>query len=172
MKIKNIIVVSVCLILSYSSFIYAGFNDKVEFVPYHKRLSLRAVDNQTMNSYFKMYYSNGDSLAMLFPQSIFLLKPEELFLQENEIFCLQCVKGGSFLTIYMKDEGKAGGQAPDGFHGPYCISMWLNYPDVSDEQKQYTRYVVKLGQQGEFSVRINPEGDCQIIALSNLQFLP
>ncbi|MBV8660996.1 MAG: hypothetical protein JO129_02535 [Candidatus Dependentiae bacterium] len=169
MKIKNIVNLFALLISLQLS---AGFQETGDFIPFQKRLSLRAVENQTMQSSFKMYYANGDSLALLVPQSIFIFKPGELFLQQHETFCLQCVKGGSFLPIYIKDEGKAGGQAPEGFHGPYYVSMWLNYPDVPDDQKQHVRYVVKFGEQGEFCIRINPHGDCQIIALSNMELLP
>jgi hypothetical protein len=149
----------------------AGFHETGNFVPYQKRLSLRAVENQTINSSFKLFYSNSDNLALLTPQSIFIFKPNEMLLQEHENFCLQCVKG-SFLPIYVRDEGKVAGQAPAGFHGPYYLSMWLNYPDVAEEQKQYVRYVVKSGKQAEFSIRINPQGDCQIIALANMELLP
>ena len=168
MMIKNIVTL---LALFFVVPIFAGFHETGDFVPYKKRLSLRAVENQTLNSCFKIYYSNSDSLAMLTPQSIFVFKPGEMLLQQNENFCLQCVKG-SFLPIYIKDEGKSAGQAPAGFHGPYYLSMWLNYPDVPEEQKQYVRYVVKLGQQAEFCIRINPQGDCQVIALSNMELLP
>jgi hypothetical protein len=149
-----------------------GGEESGDCVPYQKRLSLRAVENQTTHSSFKIYYSNSESLALLLPQSIFLFKPGELYFQQNEAFCLQCVKGGSFLPIYVKDEGKAGGQAPAGFYGPFYLSMWLNYPDISEDQKQYVRYVVAIGKQAEFCIRINPQGDCQIIALNNMQLLP
>jgi len=151
--------------------LYAGFQETGEFVPFQERLSLRAVENQTMHSSFKLYYSNSESLALLAPQSIFLLKSGELFLQSQEVFCLQCVKG-SFLPIYIKDEGRMSGQAPKGFHGPYYLSMWLNYPDVSEDQKQYVRYVIEDGKVGEFGIRINPQGDCQIIVLEHMQLLP
>lgn len=166
--IKNIIISS---ILFMSLQLCAGMQETGTFVPFHKRLSLRAIENQTVNSSFKLFYSNSESIALLMPQSIFLFKPGEMFLQQHESFCLQCVKG-SFLPIYLKDEGKVSGQAPEGFHGPYYISMWLNYPDVSEDQKQYVRYVVKLGCEGEFSIRINPQGDCQIIVLNNMELLP
>jgi len=158
-------------ILLLSMQLTAGFQDTGDFLPYQKRLSLRAVENQTVNSSFKIYYANSESMALLTPQSIFLLKSGELFFQQNEKFCLQCVKG-SFLPIYIKDEGRASGQAPSGFHGPYYVSMWLNYPDVEEGQKQYVRYVVELGYTAEFCIRINPQGDCQIIALSHMQLLP
>lgn len=169
MMIKNIVILSTLFV---SLQVFAGFQDSGDFIPYQKRLSLRAVENQTLHSSFKIYYSNSESIALLFPQSVYLFKPAELFLQQQEVFCLQCVKGGSFLPIYVKDEGKAGGQAPEGFHGPYYISMWLNYPDVSEDQKQYVRYVVKFGKEAEFCIRISPSGDCQIIALDNMQLLP
>lgn len=157
------------LLISWA--LQGGFQDSNEYVPFQKRLSLRAIENQTKNSCFKIYYSGGDSLALLAPQSIFLLQPEELFLQKHEILCLQCVKG-SFLPIYVKDEGKVSGQAPEGFYGPFYLSMWLNYPDVSEDQKIYVRYVVEIGKQAECCVRINVEGDCQIVALANMQLLP
>jgi hypothetical protein len=166
--IKNI-VTFVALLMTLP--LCAGFQETGAFVPYQKRLSLRAVENQTINSSFKIYYSNGDSLALLTPQSIFVFKPGEMLLQQHENFCIQCVKG-SFLPMYLKDEGKVAGQAPEGFHGPYYLSMWLNYPDVPEEQKQYVRYVVKIGQQAEFSIRINAQGDCQVIALANIELLP
>ncbi len=168
MMIKNIVILSTLLISLPMS---AGFQETGNFVSYEKRLSLRAIENQTLNSSFKAYYSNSDSLALLTPQSIFIFKPAEMLLQQHEIFCLQCVKG-SFLPIYIKNEGKVAGQAPVGFHGPYYLSMWLNYPDVAEEQKQYVRYVVKIGHQAEFCIRINPQGDCQIIALANMELLP
>lgn len=168
MNFKNLVAM---LILLRSLAMVAGFNETGTFVPYRKHLSLRAIENQTLHSSFKIYYSNSESLALLTPQSIFLFKPGELLLQEHENVCLQCVKG-SFLPIYIKDEGKVAGQAPEGFYGPYYLSMWLNYPDAPEDQKQYVRYVVKIGQQAEFAIRINLQGDCQIIALSNMQLLP
>lgn len=168
MKIKHWIVVSVLFV---ASFVYSGFQDSNQYAPYSKRLSLRAVENQTKHSLFKMFYAGSDSLGLLYPQSVFLLKPEELLLQHNEIFSIQCVKG-SFLTIYVKDEGKVSGQVPEGFYGPFYLSMWLNYPDVSEDQKIYVRYAIKIGKQAECAIRINSEGDCQIIALSNMQLLP
>lgn len=168
MKMTNYIVF---FLMAAVTNLYAGFSETAQFTPFSKQLSLRAIENQTINSAFKVYYSNGDSLALLTPQSTFLFKPQELFLQQHELLCLKCVKG-SFLPIYIKHTGKAAGQAPTDFHGPYYIAMWLNYPDVPEEQKQYVRYCVKDGQQAEFSIRINPKGDCQIIALSNMVLLP
>lgn len=166
--IKNIVAASMMLVAFQLN---SGFIESTTFVPFQKRLSLRAVENQTINSSFKLYYSSGECIALLVPQSIFLFKPEELCWQQNELFCLQCVKG-SFLPIYLKDEGRVSGQAPEGFYGPFYLSMWLNYPDVPEDQKLYVRYVVKIGQQAEFCIRINPQGDCQVIALSNMELLP
>lgn len=166
--IKKIVVVSLLVLGSY---IHAGFYETGDFVSYKKRVSLRAVENQTLNSSFQLFYSNSESLGLVGPESIFLFPPFEMLWQVHELFCIKCVKG-SFLPIYFKDEGRVGGQAPEGFHGPYYMSMWLNYPDAPEEQKQYVRYVVKNNHQGEFCIRINPAGDCQIIVLSNMQLLP
>lgn len=165
--IKNIVILSTFL----SAFrLFAGFQETGDFIPFNMRLSLRAVENQTLHSSFQIYYSNGESLALLMPQSTHVFESDELFLQQQENLCLKCVKG-SFLPIYIKDEGRAGGKAPQGFHGPYYLSMWLNYPDVSEDQKHYVRYVIKNGQKGEFCVRINPQGGCQIIVLANMELL-
>jgi len=167
MQLKNIIII--CMFMA-SLQLVAGFQETGEFIEFATKLSLRAVENQTVNSTFKVFYASGDPRALLVPQSTFIFKPGELLLQKNENLCIQCVKG-SFLPIYIKDEGKVSGQAFEGFHGPYYLSMWLNYPDVSEDQKQYVRYIVKNGSQAEFAVRINLKGDCQIIALSNMQLL-
>jgi len=168
MKFKNILMYFFVLA---SIELSAGFSEEGEFVSYKKRLSVRVVENQTIHSSFKMFYANSDSLGLLSPQSIFLFKSGERFLQQDEMFCLQCVKG-SFLPIFIEDEGPVSGQPPEGFHGPYYLSMWLNYPDVSDDQKEYVRYVVEIGKSGEIGIRINAKGDCQILALSHIKLLP
>ena len=167
MKIKNIIFV---IFVFIGGKLFAGFQDTGDFVPFQKKLCLRALDNQTQYSSFKAYYANNENFTLLLPKSTFVLKAEELFLQPHEVLCLQCVKG-SFLPIYIKDEGKASGQAPLGFYGPFYLSMWLNYPDVPEDQKTYVRYVVKIGHQAEFAIRINVQGDCQILALQNMELL-
>ncbi len=151
--------------------IYSAFAEPGEFVAFSSRLSLRAIENQTTYSSFKIYYANSDSLALLVPKTVFLLEPNELFLQENEVLCLQCVQG-SFLPIYIKNEGKVSGQAPEGYFGPFYLSMWLEYPITSEDRKTYVRYVVKDGCHGEVGVRVNAQGECQIIALSNIQLVP
>ena len=158
-------------LLCLSQSINGAFAEPGEFVPFSSRLSLRAVENQTTYSSFKIYYANSDSLALLVPKTVFLLQPDELFLQENEVLCLQCVQG-SFLPIYIKNEGKVSGQAPEGYFGPFYLSMWLEYPLVAEDRKTYVRYVIKNGCHGEVGVRVNAQGECQIIALSNIQLVP
>ena len=66
MMIKNRVILS---ILFAALPLFAGFQETTTFIPYQKRLSLRAVENQTIHSSFKIYYSNGESLALLAPQS-------------------------------------------------------------------------------------------------------
>lgn len=153
------------------SILCAGYAEEGEFVKFSDRLSLRAIQNQTLNSSFKFFYSNSDCLGLISPTSILTLLPGEIFLQQDEKLCLVCVKG-SFLPIYIKDEGRVSGQVSDGFHGPYYLSMWLEYPDVSDEKKIHVRYMVENNKQGEIAIRIDPLGNCQILALSNIKLLP
>ena len=167
MKIKKL---AIFVMMFVGVQLHAGFQESTTFTPFKKRLSLRAVENQTANSSFKMFYASGESIALVVPQSKYVFLPDEMLLQQNELFCLQCVKG-SFLPIYIKDEGKVSGQAPEGFYGPFYISMWLNYPEVPEDQKIYVRYVVKIGCQAQCAIRINPEGDCQLIALENMELL-
>ena len=92
-------------------------------------------------------------------------------MQQDDKVCIQCVIG-SFLPIYIKDEGRCSGQAPLGYHGPYYMSMWLEYPDVGDEQKIHVRYIVEFNKRGEIGIRIDPTGNCQILALNNIKLLP
>jgi len=168
MNIKKILIL--CSMLASTQF-FAGFEELETYIPFTDRLSLRVVQNQTLNSSFKLFYANSACLGFVTPQSILSLQPSEMFFQQNEKLCLQCVKG-SFLPIYMEDEGRVSGKAPDGYHGPYYISMWLEYPQVTDEQKIHTRYVVKHNRRGEIGIRIDPLGNCQILALDNIKFLP
>lgn len=155
----------------FGGMLCAGYAEEGNFINFTNRLSLRLIENQTVNCSFKLYYSNSDCLGLITPRSILTLQAGEMFLQQDEKLCLQCVKG-SFLPIYMKDEGRVSGQVPAGFHGPYYLSMWLEYPDVSDEKKTHVRYMIKTGAQGEIGVRIDPQGNFQILALSNIKLLP
>ena len=168
MNIKKILMVSSVLMCGK---IFAGYAEESEFIKFTDRLSLRVIQNQTINSSFKVFYSNSDCLGFITPQSVLTLQPSEMLLQEDEKLCLLCVKG-SFLPIYIKDEGRVSGQVPVGFHGPYYLSMWLEYPDVSDEKKIHVRYMVENNKQGEIGIRIDPLGNCQILALSNITLLP
>lgn len=168
MNIKKLIFLSSLLICSK---MFSGYAQEGDFVSFTDRLSLRAIQNQTVNSSFKLFYSSSDCLGFITPKSVLSLKPAEIYLQEDERLCLLCVKG-SFLPIYIKDEGRVSGQVPAGFHGPYYLSMWLEYPDVSDERKIHVRYMVEENKTGEIAIRIDPYGNCQILALSNIKLLP
>jgi len=168
MDFKKILIL--CGMLASTQF-FAGFQESEKFTPFTDRLSLRVVQNQTVNSSFKLFYADSDCFGFITPQSVLTLQPSEMFLQQNEKLCLQCVKGG-FLPIYIKDEGRVSGQAPVGYHGPYYLSMWLEYPEVTDEQKIHIRYIVEINRRGEIGIRIDPTGNCQLLALDHIKFLP
>ena len=168
MKIQKLLVL---LTMFIGVNIFAGFAQEGNYVTFTDRLSLRVVQNQTMNSSFKLFYAGSDCLGYIFPKDVLTLQPSELFMQQDEKICLWCVKG-SFLPIYIKDEGRCSGQAPLGYHGPYYMSMWLDQPDVSDEQKIHVRYIVEFNKRGEIGIRIDPTGNCQILALNNMKLLP
>ena len=168
MKMKKILVL---LVMLCGSKLFAGFAEEGSYVVFTDRLSLRVIQNQTINSSFKLFYASSECLGFVGPKSVLTLQPSELFMQQDEKLCLQCVKG-SFLPIYMKDEGRCSGQAPVGYHGPYYLSMWLEYPEVTDEQKIHVRYIVEFNKRGEIGIRVDPSGNCQILALNNIKLLP
>jgi len=133
------------------------------------RIQIVSLDNETDSSIFKVFYGAGLSRGTSFPGKK-LSFPGGLPLIQNTPVNIQCSKG-SYLPIYMKDEGQAGGEAQDGFEGPYCLSMWLGYPQVNEEEKMYVRYAVKSGKKGQVGIKIGDKGQCQIVALQDVKIL-
>lgn len=136
-----------------------------------RRLSIRSIENQSANAYFKVFYGDSGDKALVLPESTCSFDQGELDLNQNNVLRLICAQG-SYLPIYIQDEGRASGQAPAGYHGPYYLSMWLSYPHVADEFKIHVRYAVQMKQIGEIGVRIGPKGECQIVALAHVKLLP
>jgi len=136
-----------------------------------QRLCLVAIENQTEDSAFKVYIGSSGTRALVLPQTTWEMdQPNKIYLTQRVSLRLVCVKG-AYETIFIHDEGTASGQAPNGYSGPYYLSMWLSYPYVQDEQKLYVRYAVKKGRVGDIGVRIDDQGNCQIVAYNDVLIL-
>ena len=135
------------------------------------RLCLVAIENQTEDSAFKVYIGSSGARSLVLPQTTWEMdQPNKIYLTQRTALRIVCVKG-AYETIFIHDEGTASGRAPNGYSGPYYLSMWLSYPYVNDEQKLYVRYAVKKGRIGDIGIRIDDQGNCQVIAYNDVLIL-
>jgi hypothetical protein len=140
-------------------------------VPEGSLLKLTSIENDTENCEFKVFYGFDASCGFVFPQSVFTIDPaKNLILNSENALVLKCSRG-SFYPVFVKYCGFASGQAPDGFEGPYCISMWLAHPQVPETSKVYVRYVIKKGTDGHVGIKIGKKGDYRFVAHQNVHFL-
>ncbi len=136
-----------------------------------QRLCLVAIENQTEDSVFKVYIGSSGSRALVLPQTTWEMdQPNKIYVNQRTSLRIVCVKG-AYETIFIHDEGTASGHAPNGYSGPYYLSMWLSYPYVNDEQKLYVRYAVKKGRIGDIGIRIDENGNCQVVAYNDVLIL-
>lgn len=134
-------------------------------------VKLTSIENDTENCDFKLFYGSDTSRAFVFSKSIFNFDPKDyLVLNSEHMSVLKCSRG-SFYPVFIKFCGLASGQAPDGFEGPYCLSMWLAHPQVPETSKVYVRYVVKKGTEGKVGIKIGKKGDYRFVAHQNVHFL-
>ncbi len=133
------------------------------------RLELVSVENGTTSSEFKVFHGVDSASGLVFPATTLTFETA-LRLNQNERIQLLC-STGSYISIYIKDEGAAGGVVEDGYDGPYYLSMWLGYPQVSEDQRVRVRYAVKSGTVGKIGIKIGSKGQCQIAALEDIKIL-
>lgn len=133
------------------------------------KIELVFVENGTDSSEFKIFHGVEASSGLVPAQSTLTFK-ETLKLNQNERIQLLC-STGSYVSIYIKDEGAAGGSVAEGYEGPYYLSMWLGYPQVSEDQRVRVRYAVKSGKIGKIGIKIGSKGQCQIAALEDVTIL-
>ncbi len=133
------------------------------------RLELVSVENGTTSSEFKVFHGVDSASGLVFPATTLTFETA-LRLNQNERIQLLC-STGSYISIYIKDEGAAGGTVEDGYDGPYYLSMWLGYPQVSEDQRVRVRYAVKSGTVGKIGIKIGSKGQCQIAALEDIKIL-
>ena len=142
-----------------------------QYMPDGPLLKLTSIENDTENCEFKVFYGSDVSCAFIFPQTIFNFSPHRyLVLNSENMLVLKCSRG-SFYPVFVKHCGIASGQAPEGYEGPYCISMWLSHPQVPETSKVYVRYVVKKETEGHIGIKIGKKGDYRFVAHQNVHFL-
>ncbi len=158
----------------YVPFIQAKMLQK-EYIPGQtSKLQLVAVENATTSLEFKIFPDTEASAGLVTPLSTLVFsevnhtKPLEF--KSISPISIVCTKG-SYLPVYIKDEGPVSGLAPSGYLGPYYISMWLPYPYVPESSKIHIRYAVKLGKVGKVGVKIGSKGDYRLVAIEDVKFL-
>jgi hypothetical protein len=140
-------------------------------MPEGSLLKLISIENDTENCEFKIFYGSDTSSGFIFAKTIFNfdLKNSPTVNSEN-VLVLKCSRG-SFYPVFIKYCGPASGVAPEGFEGPYCLSMWLAHPQVPETSKVYVRYVIKKGTEGHIGIKIGKKGDYRFVAHQNVNFL-
>lgn len=129
-----------------------------------------SIENETDHSEFKVFYGAGLSRGIIFPHTTFTFDKALGMVQNNATVQLLCSKG-SYLSIFLQDEGRASGKADDGYDGPYYLSMWLKYPQVNEQEKVSVRYQVAAGRVGKIGLKIGSKGECQVVALQDVKLL-
>ena len=156
---------------SYAEADEAGLMLQPGYIPgSNVHLQIVSVENDTDYSEFKIFYGAGVSRGLLFPQTTFTFDDPLDMTQQNATVQLLCSKG-SYLSIFVQDEGRASGEADDGYDGPYYLSMWLGYPQVNEQEKVSIRYEVAAGKVGKIGLKIGSKGECQVVALQDVKLL-
>ncbi|MBP6892418.1 hypothetical protein KBB68_02445 [Candidatus Babeliales bacterium] len=149
-----------------SQLLTAGYSPDDSF-----RIKLVAVENETENMEFQVFYGFDAPTAFVFPKTTFKYQAEkEIGLAARNILAIKSVKG-SYLPVFIQDGGLASGQVEDGYEGPFVISMWLQQPNMSEVNKTHIRYSVKKDNIGTIGVRIGQKGDYRLVAYDNIKFM-
>lgn len=133
------------------------------------RLSVVAVKNES-NATFKVYYDTGACKGIVTPQSTLQMSSHDVVLAQNKLMQINCATG-PYQPIYVQDGSKASGTAPAGYHGPYVLSLWLSYPQVSEKEKMYVSYVVAEHHIGEIMLVINQDGAVQVQTVQHVKIV-
>lgn len=165
--ISSVIVFAVCLfgcVFDAQAKLAAIANSPV-------RLKLVSVENETEGLEFQVFFGGDLEAFTVFPQSSFKLLPyQALDLSSKDLLVLKCCKG-AYLPVFIQDGGLASGVAPEGFDGPFYISMWLQSPYVASSSKVRVRYGVKRGSIGSVGIKIGKNGDYRFVAYDGVQFI-
>lgn len=133
-----------------------------------KRLSLVAIENNSDQT-LKFFYGAGQHRALLLPHTGATLD-NPLFLNQHDPIRLLAITG-DMQPVYIQDGDKASGTVPEGYHGPYYISMWVGYPQVPESAKLFVPYGIKKGKVGQIGILLDDQGDCQLKAHEDIVFI-
>jgi hypothetical protein len=135
------------------------------------RVKLISADNDTDAMEFQIFYNYDGPSAFLFPHTTFKYLPEKAIgLAPRNLLTIKCSKG-SYQPVFIQDGGLASGVAPDGYEGPFYISMWLAQPNASFANKTNICYAVKKGKIGTIGVKIGQKGDYRLVAHDDVMFI-
>lgn len=154
---------------------YASMLQREVIQGQRQRLQVASVENATDTLEFQLFSGGSSSLGIVQPISTLTfakdknyLKP--VFLYQRDPFMIKCIKG-SYLPVFIQDGGPTSGTLEPGYEGPYYVSMWLRYPQVSESSKLHIRYMLKRGKLGKIGVKIGSKGDYRLVAHENVKFL-
>jgi len=134
-------------------------------------LKLIAIENDTDNCEFQIYFGSDAAAAFIFPHSTFHFgESKSLSLPSQQQLIIKCCKG-SFLPVYVQYGGIASGEAEGGYDGPFYLSMWLQYPQVPETSKIHVRYMVHKDHVGTIGLKIGNKGDYRFVAYEHVKFV-
>ena len=133
------------------------------------RLEFVSLENGTDSLEFQLFPSQGSAIGLVLPGKTLELK-NGFELSDRDPAVIKCSKG-SYLPVFIKDGLSAGGIAPEGYVGPYYISMWMSYPNISEASKLNIPYVLKEGEKGKVGIKIGSRGDYRFVAGDGISFL-
>lgn len=139
------------------------------------RLELVSIENMTDKLEFQVYPEGKSSAGTVFPMSTLQVKHDKnnnqgLHIAGRQSVAIKCTKG-SYLPVFIKDGTRASGTVPQGFEGPYSVSMWLPYQTVPEAQKVNIRYAIRKGHKGKIGVKIGTQGDYRLVAKEDIKFI-
>ena len=77
-----------------------------------------------------------------------------------------------FPSLYFEFGGYASGRCPDGYEGPFFVSVWSGNADIPETEKMVYRYCQKKETEaGLLGFRIKPDGVPEVFATSNTQII-
>jgi len=136
------------------------------------RLQIVSVENNTQDSVFEIFPALKESAGLILPEEVLAL-PDNKGVDLGRLYpvIISCAKGSYFPLFMMNGRGAVSGQAPEGYDGPYYVSMWLSYPHVAESVKLHIPYVIEKDKQGKIGVIIGSRGDYRLVAIENVQFV-
>lgn len=150
-----------------------GLLENESFPGDSSRLQLVSVENSTEDLEFQIFPPLKESAGLSLPLgTLTVVDDQGKAVNFNKLYpiIITCSKG-SYQPVFIQDKFAISGKAPEGFDGPFYVSMWLAYPHVAESSKLHVSYVVKKGEIGKVGVKIGPKGDYRLVAVSNVKFI-